>query len=105
GGAKADGLPRSEILVDPSGVFLECLPRPVQLAVVTEIVHADLEAMVAQEGAKAFRRFIVPLGHEVERRSEAEIDLELRKSRAAGQDDLAFNVVGEPATAPFANMP
>src|SRR2546422_7360374 len=65
-GAKANGTPRRQILVNFVTVSLEGRPRTVKPTVVMQIVYADFESVLDEKGAEQFRGYILAFRYEVE---------------------------------------
>ena len=93
--AETGRLPFAQVAVDARGVASEFLARPVELAVVMQIVDADFKTIFRQERAELGRDAIVALRHKVERGTKTARHLQLSQSATAFKTACALNIVGE----------
>jgi hypothetical protein len=94
-GTEADGVPFLEVTVNLLGVLPECRTRPVEFAIVMEVVNAHLEPEVRDQMSEVRRDGVGAFGDEVEGGVEAEALFEFHQGLYASQTFGAFDVMGE----------
>ena len=75
-GTESDGTPFLKIVVNPGDIAAELFFGEEQLAIVVEVVNADLEAVLHEPCAKGRGDGVVAFGDEVKAGAEAELHLQ-----------------------------
>ena len=83
------------MMVDRGHALLKDFPRTEQLAIVVEVVNADLEAVLPEPGAEGRGDGVVAFGYEVKAGAEAELHLQFGQFPDLGQAFWSFNIVRE----------
>ena len=94
-GTEAGGVPVLKIEVNFDDIAAELFFGEEELAVVVEVVNADLEAMVSEPGAKGRGDGVVAFGNEVKAGAEAEFHLQFCQFPDLCQARWSLNIVRE----------
>ena len=87
--------PRRQVVVDALGVCRKITARPVKLAIMAQIVNANLKAFPHQFRPKFRRNTVFTLRNEIERGTEAQRFFQAHQVADLGDAAGAFHIMGE----------
>jgi hypothetical protein len=94
-GAKADGVPGVEVVIDAGGFFEELFFGGVEFSIMMEVMNSDLEATGGEPMAERIGTLIGTLGDKIERGAEAVKHFQFSELLDAIESALGFDIVGE----------